>query len=495
MFLKRSTEFLSKNQFYVLIIVSVIIHSLAISLSPQTKYFTSRSSLRNSFVRDLGSDIVEIALVDNTTPEEKKVDASSNKKEEMEKKEEAKKYKIFTDTSDATADEDTNEETDKIGEKGAVAKDYFPDNGKPVNNKPHAEGHSQAPMLGKGGTLSPANERQQSQDEENKPQTVYADGNAAKNTPPSYANLPKGMSQPQRPGSPQAQQAQPQPQALPGKHTEAIAELEQAALDAAPSPEKPSQTPGRARMVIGQDIEHEEVMDTLPDDDAVFITKERAGIDKKPKEPEETPLPPSREIKTEEKKIAKAEKQRDTMKEMNAPSVTIEPPAKASEFPGYEPSRREERGLDEEDNIGEAAKPKVFFNVNAKPEGTGKDPVLFEDTISNAAIPGAPTFNVKKHEYAEYFKHIRDRISLYWFLGYGTRAELKLETKDDKPIIIEFKVYPNGTIDDVKIVDDAGNFNLASRLISSVEKASPINPFPPKIKEPSIDVRFNFYFF
>ena len=86
MFLKRGTEFLSKNQFYVLIIVSVIIHSLAISLSPQTKHFFSRSSLRNSFVRDLGSDIVEIALVDNTTPEEKKVDASSNKKEEMEKK-------------------------------------------------------------------------------------------------------------------------------------------------------------------------------------------------------------------------------------------------------------------------------------------------------------------------------------------------------------------------------------------------------------------------
>ena len=225
-------------------------------------------------------------------------------------------------------------------------------------------------MLGKGGAFSPANERQQSQDEENKPQTVYADGNAAKNTPPSYANLPKGMSQPQQPGSPQAQQAQPQPQALPGKHTEAIAELEQAALDAAPSPEKPSQTPGRARMVIGQDIEHEEVMETLPDDEAVFIAKERAGIDKKPKEPEETPLPPSREIKTEEKKIAKAEKQRDTMKEMNAPSVTVEPPAKASELPGYEPSRREERGWMKRIIL---AKPQSqrFFQRKCKARGYG----------------------------------------------------------------------------------------------------------------------------
>ena len=54
---------------------------------------------------------------------------------------------------------------------------------------------------------------------------------------------------------------------------------------------------------------------------------------------------------------------------------------------------------------------------------------------------------------------------------------------------------PDGSIDGVKVVDDAGNFNLASRLISSVKNASPLNPFPSNIKEPSIDVRFNFYFF
>lgn len=494
MFLKRSVEILSKYQFYVLIAVSVIIHSLAITLSPQAKHIISQLGLSNSSVQAPSGDIVEIELVDNTPPEAKKADTSSNKEEEQGEKEEAKKYKIFTDTSDITADEENKEDSDKIGEKAAVAKDLFPDDDKPVNNKPHAEGHSQAPLLGKGGAPSPANERQLPQKDENKPQPEQAEGNASKNTPPRYANLPKGISQPQETGSPNKPQP-PQPQAPTGKSAEVIAEMEEAALDAVSSPEKPPQTRGRARMIIGQEVEDEEVTESLPDDEAVFITKERAGVEKKPKEPEEKPSPPSREIKTEEKKTAKAEKPREVMKEMNAPPVKMEPPAKASELPGYEPSRKEERGLDEADSPGEIAKPKVFFNVNAKPEGAGKDPVLFEDTISNAAIPGAPTFNVKKHEYADYFKHIRDRISLYWFLGYGTRAEIKLETKDDKPIIIEFKVYPNGAIGDVKIVDDAGNFNLASRLISSVEKASPINPFPPKIKEPSIDVRFNFYFF
>jgi len=163
--------------------------------------------------------------------------------------------------------------------------------------------------------------------------------------------------------------------------------------------------------------------------------------------------------------------------------------------PDVESLRRLDRGLGEQENLGGDNKSKVSFNINTKKDGASNDPVIYEDTLSNAAISGAPSFNVKQHEYATYFKHIRDRISLYWFLGYGTRAEIKLETKDDKPIIIEFKVLPDGSIGDVAIVDDAGNFNLASRLISSVKNAAPLNPFPDNIKEPSIDVRFNFYFF
>src|SRR4030067_2569183 len=124
----------------------VFSHSLAISLSPQAKHIISQLGLRNSSVRAPDGDIVEIELVDNTPPEAKKADTSSKKEEEQGKKEEAKKYKIFTDTSDITTDEDNKEDSDKIGEKAAVAKDYFPDDGKPVNNKPHAEDHSQDPL-------------------------------------------------------------------------------------------------------------------------------------------------------------------------------------------------------------------------------------------------------------------------------------------------------------------------------------------------------------
>lgn len=122
-----------------------------------------------------------------------------------------------------------------------------------------------------------------------------------------------------------------------------------------------------------------------------------------------------------------------------------------------------------------------------------------EKVIPSAAVPLghkviSPVIEDAKREDASYFKQIEDRISLYWFLGYGTRTDIKLETEDDKPIVIEFKVLPDGSIDSVKIKDAAGNSQLASELVASINKASPLNPFPSNIKEPSIEVRFNFYF-
>ena len=90
--------------------------------------------------------------------------------------------------------------------------------------------------------------------------------------PPRYANLPKGISQPQQTGSPNKPQP-PQQQAPTVKSTAVIAEMEEAALDAVSLPEKPPQTSGRERMVIGQEVEDEEVIESLPDDETVFITK------------------------------------------------------------------------------------------------------------------------------------------------------------------------------------------------------------------------------
>ncbi|HHT9124759.1 MAG TPA: hypothetical protein ACFYD6_02970 [Candidatus Brocadiia bacterium] len=121
-------------------------------------------------------------------------------------------------------------------------------------------------------------------------------------------------------------------------------------------------------------------------------------------------------------------------------------------------------------------------------------PVIYEDTISNAPFHGEESFSVQRHEYAEYFQHIREKIGWYWFLSYGHDQSIKLETRNRLPIIIEFRILPSGRTDDVEIIDEAGNPLLASRIQLAIQTTL-LNKFPSYVKEDFIAVRFNFYFF
>ena len=124
----------------------------------------------------------------------------------------------------------------------------------------------------------------------------------------------------------------------------------------------------------------------------------------------------------------------------------------------------------------------------------GDSAPFFEDNISNAPIHGKESFNVKKHEYAPYYKHIRDKISWYWLLQYGTDASINLVTKDYNPVIVEFRVLPSGKIANVAITNSAGNELLSSKVQKSIQNTI-LNKFPEYVNEKYINVRFNFYFF
>lgn len=501
MFIKLRTKFFNKNLFPFLIAASLAIHGLIIFLSPKAGQIFTLSSLRESFIREPSeySVILELENPEDTKREKKaNLDKEQNKNEQKQENEDIKKkYKTFIDTSDNKEDEKTKANTDKIGEKESVAKDNFPDTKQPVNNEPHSEGRSDAPLLGKGEVTSPHDSKEQAQ-EQGVTEQSYAYGNASyhKNSPPRYANLPKGAGKQDEPLK--AHQI-PRNQTVNENNEIKIVEREPPKLNKTPMKvENTIQTQKKERITIGHSIRQEEATDQISYQEGLLFTDGQDEINNKYKM-EEDPLSPylEQEIikKEKEEKAKKSHEAAEIKSTKNTAILESERPPLLSELPDIESERRLERGLDEQESPGELAKPKVSFNVNAKKQGSSKEPVLFEDTISNAAIPGLPSFNVKKHEYAAYFKHIRERISLYWFLGYGTRAEIKLETVNDKPIIVEFKVLPNGAIDGVRIVDDAGNFQLASRLVSSIKGAAPLNPFPSHVKEPSIEVRFNFYFF
>ncbi len=494
MFIKLRTDFFNKNLFSFLVAASLVIHAIIIFMLPQASQILDLMSLREGFIREPSEYTVALELENTANQIEDVANSSSKQDENKEKKEdesEKKKYKIFTDTSDNAEDEEPIVDTDKIGAKGAVAKDNFPNDKLPINDEPHAEGHSKAPLMGKGGAPLPGDGRQQAQEQQiAAPAFAAQDGPQDKNSPPRYANLPKGLENQE---SPAKQHQAIQSQSLSEKQRENTTEIKTNKPDKAVQPEETIQVPKRERLTIRQSNLQEET-ESQPDSEGILFTDKKDEVDKESETAEKSALP-LKERKDREKEKTVVKELNETKETKNTNVSESEIPLPPSEMPGVEPQRRYERGLDEQENLGGSKKPKVSINVNAKTAGANNDPVLFEDTISNAAIPGAPSFNVKKHEYADYFKHIRDRISLYWFLGYGTRAEINLDTKDDKPIIVEFKVLPDGSIDAVKIADDAGNFNLASRLVSSIKNAAPLNRFPPNIKEPFIDVRFNFYFF
>lgn len=142
---------------------------------------------------------------------------------------------------------------------------------------------------------------------------------------------------------------------------------------------------------------------------------------------------------------------------------------------------------------------KVQNNITASEPQTnnipaGNDAPFFQDKISNSAITGTESFNIKKHEYAPYYKHIKDKIRLYWLLQFGTDASINQETDDFKPVVVTFKALPSGKITDVKIVDSAGNELLASKVQSSIQN-TPLDKFPEYIDEKYINVKFSYYFF
>jgi hypothetical protein len=124
----------------------------------------------------------------------------------------------------------------------------------------------------------------------------------------------------------------------------------------------------------------------------------------------------------------------------------------------------------------------------------GDDVPYFEDNISNAPLRGVESFNVKKHEYAPYYKHIKDKIRLYWLLQYGTDASINQVTQGYKPIVVTFKVFPAGKIKNVEITDTAGNELLASKIRVSIQNTT-LDKFPDYINEKHIDVKFSYYFY
>jgi hypothetical protein len=136
-------------------------------------------------------------------------------------------------------------------------------------------------------------------------------------------------------------------------------------------------------------------------------------------------------------------------------------------------------------------------------ENDGVGPIALDDRgrLSQTAargegaeIEGDIIINIKRHEYADYYKHIRDRILASWEARYSHDLH-KLLRKHYRAAVM-FRVERDGSIRGVRPgPDQTRNLELVTKLMQVIRNAGPLDKFPEKITEPHLLIRFDFYFF
>lgn len=462
--------------FGLLIFASALVHFLFIFFFPvgdllRTKLFETSFEPKHAptplvfeFV-EAGDEVEELAK------KEELLRQMQEKEEQQEEREgEKEKHQQFVDTADSAVDEEVTEEieTDMIGEKGTLARDTAPDEG-PVKEEPKLEGDTKVPTIGGPPGEGPG----------------YAEG---------FAEIIADVVEIQETDT---------------NETEDLKFLEE--FEQSVESEQPEEAGDADSTIEGKEVveaKSEETPSETTSSDKVSPLESNETVQPDQIAAQETPATETQREEAKgveapeagsylEKKLGLLEEKLDKMEDGLIPIK--EKPKELAYVPPMEP-REQKRDVKKAQKKNRktatkrAGRSKVAISFNGKTLSGGTIEPLYDNEDGNAPRDGLEAFSVKKDEYAPYYRHIRDRISWYWVLKYGTRAEINLETKTNTPIIISFKVYPDGGIRTVEVIDAAGNNLLASYIRDSIAETR-LNKFPSYVEEEFIDVRFNFYFF
>ncbi|MCR4344679.1 MAG: hypothetical protein NUV44_07920 [Candidatus Scalindua sp.] len=376
--------------------------------------------------------VIEIDL----EPDEQK-EENAEEKERIAAEVQEEKRQLFVDTSGRTVDEETQAETNKIGEKGSVARDMYSSENN-INDKPRLESESDFPGE------APAE---------------FA------STAPQESGMPMDVS-PSEPVKDEAEETVEE--SVKEEVAAVLIEIDKnEELPVREDVEKPDEA---KEETIAKDVKPvesvEEIVSAEMGSDIVILTSES-------KEGDDTAAD------VVEKEVGKTTEPVEEYTETASLSKALIKEVVEG---------RRESVANKQQNKNKTSE----YQVTNVP--SGDDAPFFEDNISNAPLKGIESFNVKKHKYAPYYKHIKDKIMLYWLLQYGTDASINQVTKDYKPIVVTFKVFPSGEIKNVEITDTAGNELLASKIRVSIKNTT-LNKFPDYINENHIDVKFSYFFF
>ena len=95
--------------------------------------------------------------------------------------------------------------------------------------------------------------------------------------------------------------------------------------------------------------------------------------------------------------------------------------------------------------------------------------------------------------YASYYQQVRKRVLSHWNFLYSDVQGISYKTHNNSPIIIDATISPSGIINNVDIVDTAGNPVLSALAKGAIETTL-LDKFPPQIKADFVSLRFKFYF-
>lgn len=489
-------NFSKKRLFIILLCASGLIHWILIANAYRMKGMVI-SDLSNPLKLNSHDNItIEFVLneegdnnKDYLVKDNKDKEIATEKLEEKKEDPKEKKRRLFVDTAQLEIDEQTLVESDMIGEKGSIARDKRA-NEADIDNKPNSQGDTEILSLVKGSYVYATGHKEIGGDElmSNKTRSAVT-GNRSNEKLMDSKSIIEERATPQENEYPDAKDAQN------GLNVDKAMEYHGKDEDAKTIEDLVGQTDlGKEKGLIKYEWKagSPDNLKILAEDMSPLhnlTTNDDGDIDITPKE-----IYKSREKDEKEvKKIDDTSEGKVYKKPVYLPKKEMEKILKnISEI--SEISEDHPVSNQESPNPDAAAKSKVAISINAKEGNRGLSMHQYKDKSSNATLYGEPTFNIKKDEYAPYYKHIRDKISLYWQLYFGTDHSINLETKDHSPIIIDFKILPSGRVVDVRIVEDAGNPFLASRTQTSIINTQ-LDVFPPYINEKLIDVRFNFYFF
>ena len=432
MHLKPHSVSQNKKFFFYFLAISVILHLVFIFSTSNMSHLLKPAINYSDYGTKESNYLIEIDL---ESEEQKEENVEGEELGEADVLEEERQ--LFVDTSESAVDEEAQADTNKIGEKGSIARDMLSDENN-INDKPRLDSESSFPSEAPDEFAS----------------TVLQE-----------SGMPTDIS-PTEPVTDEAEKAVED-----SVEEEAVAVLTEvdksAELPASDYTEKLDATKEEPVVKDVKPAESvEEVVSEVLGSDVVVLESELKESDDTDadvvEEEVEKPTDPAEEL-TETASISKIMMKEVVEGRRESVAHKLQNKNKSSE---------------QQDN-----------NVPR-----GSDAPFFEDNISNSPLSGAESFNVKKHEYAPYYKHIKDKIRLYWLLQYGTDASINQVTKGFKPIVVTFKVFSTGKIKNVEIVDTAGNELLASKIRVSIKNTT-LNKFPDYINEEHIDVKFSYFFY